>query len=77
VTTFAFALMGAIDSTVTVESLFEADGQVIQFGRTKGTIRANGNAFDIPEVHIWTLKHGKVVAVHFAVDTQAFLTALA
>ena len=31
---FAAALTGAIDSKVTTESLFEADGQVIQCGRT-------------------------------------------
>ena len=35
VTTFAIAMIGAIDSSVTVESLFEADGQVIQSGRTR------------------------------------------
>jgi uncharacterized protein len=76
VTAFALALIGSTDSTVTVESLFEADGQVIQCGRTKGTVRANGNAFDIPEVHIWTLKDGKVVAAHFAIDAPAMLAAL-
>jgi uncharacterized protein len=74
---FALALIGSTDSAVTVESLFEADGQVIQCGRSKGTVRANGNAFDIPEVHIWTLKDGKVVAAHFAIDTPAMLAALA
>jgi uncharacterized protein len=76
VTTFALAMISAIDSTVTVDSLFEADGQVIQCGRTKGTVRANGNAFDIPEVHVWTLKDSKVVAAHFAIDTPAMLAAL-
>jgi ketosteroid isomerase-like protein len=77
VTTFAFALMGATDSAVIAESVFEADGQVIECGRSKGTVRANGNAFDIPEVHIWTLKDGKVVAAYFAIDTPAMLAALA
>jgi ketosteroid isomerase-like protein len=77
VTTFALALMGGTDSAVTVDSLFEADGQVIQCGRSKGTVRANGEAFDIPEVHIWTLKDGMVVAAHFAIDTPAMLAALA
>jgi uncharacterized protein len=77
VTTFAFALMGATDSAVIVESLFEADGQVIQCGRSKGTVRANGKTFDIPEVHIWTLKDRKVVAAHFAIDTPAMLAVLA
>src|ERR1700728_477702 len=73
VTTFAFALIGATDSAVTVESLFEADGQVIQCGRTKGVVRASGKAFDVPEVHVWTLKDGKVAAAHFAIDTPAML----
>ena len=76
VTAFALAIIGSTDSAITVEALFEADGQVIQSGRSKGTVRANGNAFDIPEVHIWTLKAGKVVAAHFAIDTPAMLTAL-
>jgi hypothetical protein len=49
VTTFAFALMGPTDSVVMVESLFEAGNQVIEYGRSKGTVRANGNVFDIPE----------------------------
>jgi uncharacterized protein len=77
ITTFGFALLEATDSAVTVESLFEADGQVIQCGRTKGTVRANGHAFDIPEVHVWKLKNGKVVCAHFAIDTPAMLAALA
>ncbi len=33
---------------------FEADGEVIQMGRTKGTTVETGTAFDIPEVHRWT-----------------------
>jgi uncharacterized protein len=77
VTAFALALIGSSDSAVLVESLFEADGQVIQFGRSKGTVRTNGNAFDVPEVHIWTLRDGKVVVAHFAIDTPAMLAALA
>jgi ketosteroid isomerase-like protein len=77
VSAFAFALIGSTDSAVIVESLFEADDQVIQCGRSKGTVRANGNAFDIPEVHIWTVKDGLVVAAHFLIDTQAMLEALA
>ena len=51
VTTFAFARMGATDSAVIVESgTVQADGQVIQCGRSKGTVRSNGKTFDIPEV---------------------------
>ena len=74
---FGAALGGAIDSKVTTEAIYEADGEVIQFGRTRGTTRATGTSFDIPEVHRWTLRDGKAVAAHFAIDTAAMLAALA
>lgn len=76
VTNFAFLLMGTTNSSLTLGAIFEADGKVIQCGRTAGTVTANGNTFDIPEVHVWTLKDGKVVAAHFAIDTPAMLAAL-
>jgi ketosteroid isomerase-like protein len=39
-------------------------------------VRANGATFDIPEVHRWTIRDGKAVAAHFAIDTAAMLEAL-
>ncbi len=74
---FAAALTGAIDSAVTHEMLFGADDEVIQVGRTKGTVVATGVAFDIPEVHRWTIRDGKAVKAHFAIDTSAMLAVLA
>jgi ketosteroid isomerase-like protein len=74
--TFGAALLGAISSAVTTEALYEADGEVIQFGRTKGTTVADGTPFDIPEVHRWTIRDGTAVAAHFAIDTAAMLQAL-
>jgi hypothetical protein len=74
--TFGTALTGAIDSKVTHQAMFTADGDVIQVGRTKGTVNANGNAFDIPEVHRWTIRDGRAVRAHFSIDTPAMLAAL-
>lgn len=74
--TFGLTLSGTIDSAVTIEAIFVADGEVIQFGRTRGTVRANDAAFDIPEVHRWTIEGGKAVSAHFAIDTAAMLEAL-
>jgi ketosteroid isomerase-like protein len=74
--TFAVALSGAIDSAVTTEGLFAADDEVIQFGRTRGTVRANGAGFDVPEVHRWKVRDGKAVEAHFAIDTSGMLAAL-
>lgn len=76
VTNFALTLTGTIDSAVETEALFAADDEVIQFGRTRGTVRANGATFDIPEVHRWTVRDGRAVRAHFAIDTAAMVDAL-
>jgi hypothetical protein len=74
--TFAARLRGAIASSVTTDALFAADDEVIQVGRTRGTTVDGGAEFDIPEVHRWIVRGGKVVAAHFAIDTPAMLAAL-
>src|SRR5262249_61101376 len=58
---FGLTLSGAIDSKVTIDAVFEADGEVIQFGHTRGAVRDNGATFDIPEGHRWTISNGKAV----------------
>ncbi len=74
---FAAALTSNIDSAVTIDALFEADGDVFEVGRTKGTTVNGGRSFDIAEVHRWTIRDGKAVAAHFAIDTAAMLAVLA
>jgi hypothetical protein len=74
---FGLTLSGTIESAVTTDAIFAADGDVFQAGRTRGTVRATGAAFDIPEVHRWTIRDGRAIAAHFAIDTAAMLAALA
>ena len=69
-------LLDKIDSAVTVEAVFEADGAIYQCGRTRGYVRSSGVAFDIAEVHRWVIHNGQAVEAHFAVDTPAMLDAL-
>jgi ketosteroid isomerase-like protein len=61
---------------VTTESLFAAGDHVVQAGRTRGKALANGASFDIPEVHVWELRDGKVVRYQVYIDTPAMLDAL-
>jgi ketosteroid isomerase-like protein len=77
VASFAIALVYHIASKVTAEAYFMADGDVIQFGRTRGQVLANSVEFDLPEVHRWTIRNGKAVAAHLATDTPGMLEALA
>jgi hypothetical protein len=74
--TFFLTLVEHIESQVTTDSLFAADDHVVQTGRTRGTVRANGASFDIPEVHVWELRDGKVVRYQVYIDTPAMLDAL-
>jgi ketosteroid isomerase-like protein len=74
---FALALTGTIDSRVAVEAMFATDTEVVQYGRTRGTVRATDVPFDIPEVHRWEVRDGRAVRAHFTIDTEAMLAALA
>jgi ketosteroid isomerase-like protein len=76
VVVFAAALTGAIESNVDIEAIFSADDEVIEMGRTKGTVVGTDRTFDIAEVHRWRIEGGKAVAAHFAIDTEAMLAAL-
>jgi ketosteroid isomerase-like protein len=76
VATFGAALGGTIDSIVTTDALFEAGERVIKFGRSRGKVLANGAAFDMPAVHVWTIRDGKVTAAEFYIDSHAMLSAL-
>ena len=74
---FGAALTGAIRSAVTIDAIFEADGDVIQVGRTKGTTVDGERPYDIAEVHRWTFRDGKAVRAHFSIDTPGMLEVLA
>ena len=74
--TFLLKLLEHIESQVTIESLFAAGDHVVQTGRTRGKVLANGSSFDIPEVHVWELRDGKVVRYQVYIDTPAMLDAL-
>lgn len=74
---FGAALGGTIESVVTSVAMFEAGDQVIQCGRSRGSVLSNGATFDCPEVHVWTLRGGKVTAAEFYVETSIMLRALA
>ncbi len=73
---FAGKLTGTIASAVAIDSIFSADGDVIQMGHTRGTVLATGVEFNIAEVHRWTIKDGKAIRAHFSIDTPGMLKAL-
>lgn len=75
--TFFLTLIGTITSQVTISTIFAAGDVVVQVGRTAGTVNATGRPFDVDEVHLLTVRDGKVVRFEAHIDTPAMLAALA
>jgi uncharacterized protein len=73
---FVMALLGSIDSAVTIEDMFQAGDHVVQHGRTAGTVRSNGASFDIPECHVWRVEDGVAVEAQYFIDSSAMLEVL-
>ena len=74
---FVIKLTEATDSALAAEQLFRSGDQIVQFGRTQGTVRRTGNSFDVPECHVWTIRHGLVEHADFHIDTTAMVAVLA
>jgi uncharacterized protein len=74
--THFLSLITHINSRLQHDSLFAAGDHVVQSGRSRGTVIANGASFDVAEVHVWLLRDGKIVRYDSFVDTPAMLDAL-
>ncbi len=75
--TFLGTLTENLESAPVTERLFaDGAGRVVQVGRTRGTVRASGAAFDVPEVHVWTVAGGRVRRFEAYLDTPALREAL-
>jgi hypothetical protein len=66
---FLVALAGALDSRPQTERLYaDGAGAVVQVGRTRGTVRQTGAAFDVAETHVWRLRDGLVTRFEAYLD---------
>ena len=73
---FALKLAEVTDSKLVHEQLYAAGDRVIQQGRSVGTVRSSGAAFDIPECHVWTFSGGLIEEGAFYLDSAAMLEVL-
>lgn len=62
--------------SVETEELIDSGANVAQIGRLTGHAHNTGTPFDTREIHIWTLRHGKVVSFQNYLDTRAQREAL-
>jgi len=69
-------LLENVDSKVEFTEWIESGDSVVAIGRSRGTVLANGNTFDIAIVHVWHLRNGKAILFEPYIDTAAMLKAL-
>ena len=74
--TFFDRLTSHIDSRVSIERLIEAGDHVVVVGRTAGTARTTGRAFDVGIAHVWLVADGRATRWEAYVDTPALLDAI-
>ena len=65
-----------VDSSVSVDTMIDAGSRVAVVGRTKGTVRSNGAAFDVPFCHVYDLHAGRIVHALAMIDHPTMLAAL-
>jgi ketosteroid isomerase-like protein len=54
-----------------------AGDDVVATGRLRGRVRANGQAYDLAIVHVWSIREGRAVRFAAYIDTPGMLSALA
>jgi ketosteroid isomerase-like protein len=73
---FYTALQTHLDSRVEMERLLDAGDHVVAVGRTVGKARSTGLEFDVPVVHVWRFRDGRVSRFEAYIDNTAMLCAL-
>lgn len=73
---FFAKLVTTVDTRLVIDAIFQAGDDVVEIGRSVGTVRDSGVALDVPECHIWTIRDGLIHAATFYLDSEAALAAL-
>jgi len=73
---FLKKLLGHVDSRVVIEKFIDAGEHVVAIGSTIGKTRATNIEFDVPVVHVWTVREGRIVRFQPFIDNATMLAAL-
>jgi ketosteroid isomerase-like protein len=59
-----------------VREILDAGERIVVILRLMSRPRGNKTEFEVPEIHIWTVRHGKIVALEAYFDTAFVMRAL-
>jgi ketosteroid isomerase-like protein len=63
--------------TAEPDELIDGGDQVVALGRYRGVAKGTGRVLDVPFVHVWTVRDGKVTMFRQFLDTAGWNSALA
>ena len=66
---FFTTLMANVETIVDPEEVIEAGDRVVEIGVSRGRVKVSDTEFAVREVHVWQLRHGKVVRFEAYLDT--------
>jgi ketosteroid isomerase-like protein len=75
--TFVTRLSEHVQSEVEGGELLDAGDLVVMIGRSSGRAKKTGADFDVPVVHLWTIRADKLARLEVHMDTAQMLEALA
>ncbi len=73
---FLTRLTKHIDSHVQVERMIDAGDKIAVVGRAVGKAQKTKLEFDVPIVHVWTMREGQVIRFEPYIDNATMLAAL-
>jgi ketosteroid isomerase-like protein len=74
---FLTSFYGALDVSFLAEEFITAGEQVVAIGRIQGTTRETSVPVDVPFVHVWTVREGRLQRLRAFTDTAVLSRALA
>lgn len=74
--TYATGLTQHVDARVEPERILDAGEHTVMVGRSKGRAWSSEARFDVPVVHVWTARDGKLARLEVHMDTARMLEAL-
>ena len=66
----------AIDTVVEADEFLDAGDRLVAVVHTCSTARATGRPFDVPAVHLFTLRDGKIARFEAYIDNPSMMRAL-
>jgi uncharacterized protein len=66
----------SLSSTVALERFIDSGDFIVAIGRTQGATRERETAFDVPLIHLWEVREGKIASLRVFLENATMLAAL-